>query len=144
VPVKLDKQMPPAPVNVRVRLTGDDAAAGRLVDDLRLDEAGPHTLLFRRGPSTGNRVLPAANAVFSRAERVRVDLPAAGIATARVLDRSGTALPIPVTVGERVDELTGLRWSTAELSLSPLAPSDYAIEVAQGSRTVLTAIRVVR
>jgi len=144
VPVKLDKQMPPAAVNVRVRLTGDDPAAGRLVDDLHVDDAGQQTLLFRRGPSTGNRVLPAANAVFSRAERVRVDVPAAGIATARVLDRSGTELPVPVTVGERVDEATGLRWSTAELSLAPLAPADYAIEVAQGSRTVLTAIRVVR
>lgn len=144
VPVKLDKQMPPAAVNVRVRLTGDDPAAGRLVDDLHLDEAGQQALLFRRGPSTGNRVLPAANAVFSRAERIRVDVPAAGAATARVLDRSGKALPVPVTVGERIDDLTGLRWSTAELSLAPLAPADYAIEVAQGSRAVLTAIRVVR
>jgi VWFA-related protein len=144
VPVKLDKQMPPAAVNVRVRLTGDDAAAGRLVDDLRLDEAGPQTLLFRRGPPTGNRVLPAAHAVFSRAERVRVDVPGSGAATARVLDRGGKALPVPVTVGERVDELTGVRWSTAELSLAPLAPADYAIEVSQGSRAVLTAIRVVR
>jgi VWFA-related protein len=144
VPVKLDKPMPSAAVNVRVRLTGDDPAAGRLLDDLYLDEAGQQTLLFRRGPSTGNRVLPAANAVFSRAERVRVDVPSAGATTARVLDRGGTALPIPVTVGERVDEQTGLRWATAELSLAPLAPADYAIEVTQGSRTLLTAIRVVR
>lgn len=144
VPVKLDKPVPSAVVNVRVRLTGDDPAAGRLLDDLYLDEAGRQTLLFRRGPSTGNRVLPAGSPVFGRAERLRVDVPSAGAMTARVLDRGGTALPIPVTVGERVDEQTGLRWSTAEMTLAPLAPADYAIEIVQGSRTTLTAIRVVR
>ena len=38
-------------------------------------------------------------------------------------------LPVPVTVGERTDEATGQRWITADVTLAPLAPSDYLVEV---------------
>ena len=108
-------------------------------------------LLFRRGVTTGNRVLPAADLRFSRTERVRLELPVAGDAKAgagRILDRAAQPLQVPVTVGERLDDATGQRWITADVVLAPLAGGDYAIEVevvGDGkSQRVISAIRVVR
>ncbi len=109
-----------------------------------------HPMLFRRGPSTGNRVQPAGSPTFTRTERVRLDIPAATGATlsaARVLDRNGVAIDLPVTIAERTDE-AGQRWLTAEVTLAPLAPADYIVEMSgtvQGrAQTVLAAIRVTR
>jgi hypothetical protein len=81
---------------------------------------------------------------------VRLEIPAAADATlaaARVLDRNGVAIELPVTLAERSDE-TGQRWLTAEVVLAPLAPADYIIEmsgtVKGAAHTVLSAIRVTR
>ena len=53
-----------------------------------------------------------------------------------------------MTVGERNDETTGQRWMTADITLGPLSPADYAIEVTftREGRTeqVLTPVRVIR
>ncbi len=146
VSVKLDRETSGA-IDVQVRASGLGAASGRLTDDLRLDEGAREALLFRRGPATGNRVAPAASLVFSRSERLRVDAPApaGATATARVLDRTGNGLALPVTLGERADDRTGQRWVTADLALAPLAPGDYVVEIVlAGERPILTAIRVVR
>ena len=117
-------------------------------------ETGPSAvqpLLFRRGVTTGNRVLPAADLRFSRTERVRLELPVEADAkpgAGRVLDRAGQPMQVPVTVGERLDEATGQRWITADVVLAPLAGGDYAIEVevvgASRSQRIISAIRVVR
>ena len=109
-----------------------------------------HPMMFRRGPSTGNRVQPAGSPVYMRTERLRLEIPAAGDATlsgGRILDRNGTAIELPVTIAERTDD-AGQRWLTAEVALAPLAPADYIVEmsgtVKGTSQKVLAAIRVTR
>ncbi len=101
-------------------------------------------LFLRRGPSTGNREVPTADLRFRRNEQVRVEIPiAAGDpVTARLLDRTGKPLAIPVTAAAR-DDADGSRWATAQLALAPLAVGDYAIELASGDRRFISAFRVV-
>lgn len=139
-------------IDVRARMTPADPAASPFMDTMRVD-ADPATmqpLLFRRGVTTGNRMVPAADFRFSRTERIRLEL-AAGAAlkgvSGRLLDRGGQPLQVPVTVGERTDAATGQRWITADVVLAPLSPADYAIEVTvQGAQEqrLVTAIRVTR
>lgn len=63
---------------------------------------------------------------------------------ARLLDRAGTALNVPVAVSERTDD-EGQRWLIGDLVLAPLAAGDYVIELApEGLEKSLTAIRVGR
>ncbi|HSC25839.1 MAG TPA: VWA domain-containing protein [Vicinamibacterales bacterium] len=140
------------PVDVRARVSSDSLTLP-VTDSVRVDEVGPtgQPLLFRRGPSTGNRVLPAADFRFSRTERVRIEIPVeAGVepGAGRVLDQTGKPLGVPVTVAVRDDDPAGQRWVTAEVQLAPLAPADYAIEIAtrrqDTEHRLLTAIRVVR
>ena len=50
--------------------------------------------------------------------------------TARVLDRAGSALDIPVTV-QRSRDSEGVSWVSLQLSLAPLAPADYLVELTQ-------------
>jgi len=139
-------------ISVRARLSAADGAAIPLSDMLRLDaSSGVQPLLFRRGVTTGNRVLPAADLRFSRTERVRLELPVGGDAkpgSARLLERTGQPMQVPVVVAERVDDVTGQRWITADVVLAALAGGDYAveIEVVEGGKTqkIISAIRVVR
>jgi hypothetical protein len=120
---------------------------------LRLEAAssGAQPLLFRRGVTTGNRLLPVADLRFSRTERVRLELPVGGDAkpgAGRLLDRTGQPMQVPVVVAERVDDATGQRWITADVVLAALAGGDYAVEVevVDGGKTqkIISAIRVVR
>jgi VWFA-related protein len=142
-------------IDVRARLTGTDPEAARLADSIHVPLASGARLplMFRRGPTTGNRLLPAATFLFSRTERVRVDIPVSASArpgSGRLIDRGGQASRVPVTVGARTDEGTGRHWISADVTLAPLAAGDYTIEIsilAPDSTTahkVLTAIRVVR
>ena len=140
-------------ISIRARLSGSDGGAIPLSDMLRLEPAssGAQPLLFRRGATTGNRVLPAADLRFSRTERVRLELPVDGDAkpgAGRVLDRTGQPMQVPVTVSGRLDEATGQHWITADVVLAPLAGGDYGIEIevlgATKSQRVISAIRVVR
>jgi hypothetical protein len=108
-------------------------------------------MLFRRGPATGNRQVPAGNFQFSRTERAHLEFPAAAEAkpgTARLLDKSGEPMAIPVTTGERADAQTGQRWFTADVTLAALAAGDYVVEFTTGDtaaqKKVMTAIRVTR
>jgi hypothetical protein len=150
VPVTLNRRAT-EPVDVRVRIA---QASGQppLTDMVRVDavEGLAHPLLFRRGPSTGNRVQPAGAPVFSRTERVRLEIPGRGDATlsaGRVLDRNGSLIELPTTLAERTDE-AGQRWLTADVILAPLAAGDYIVEltgtISGGEQQVLTAIRVTR
>lgn len=140
-------------ITVRARVTSGTGGTIPVSDVLRFDAAGGRLqpLLFRRGVTTGNRVLPAADRRFSRTERLRLDIPvddAAKPGVGRVLDRSGQPVQVPVTVGERRDDAASQRWITADVVLAPLAGGDYAIEIeiiqASKSDRVLSAIRVVR
>ena len=101
-------------------------------------------LFIRRGVSTGNKDVPTADLRFRRNEQVRVEIPTASseAATARLLDRTGKALAVPVTAALR-DDADGSRWVTAQLALAPLAPADYAVELTVGEKKMISAFRVV-
>ena len=62
--------------------------------------------------------------------------------TARLLDRSGKPLAVPVTAALR-DDGDGSRWRTAQLTLAPLAVGDYVIEIASGEQRMLSSFRIV-
>jgi VWFA-related protein len=142
VTLKIDAS---GPIDVRLRV----AAAGEaLTDMLRIDATSglAMPLMFRRGPSTGNRLEPAGQPQFSRTERVRFEIPSDGaieLTAARLLDRTGTAIDLPLVAGARTDP-DGQRWLTADLTLASLAPGDYLIELTAGSQKSLTAIRLAR
>jgi len=152
-------ELPAAPsgaLDVRVRLTPVGGGAAPLSEGVRIEPADAelHPVMFRRGVTTGNRLLPAAAPRFSRTERIRLDFPVGSApngatpAGGRVLDRGGLATQIPVVVTERTDEGTGQRWIAADLALAALSPGDYVVElevvVAGTTRKILNAIRVVR
>ena len=101
-------------------------------------------LFVRRGISTANKELPTADLRFRRNEQIRVEIPIASSdpLTARLLDRTGKPLAVPVTAAVR-DDADGSRWATAQLALAPLAPADYAIEISSGDRRMISAFRVV-
>ena len=139
------KGEPNGPIDVRVRV----APAGEIpfTDATRIDLVTglPLPLMFRRGPATGNRYEPAGQPQFSRTERARFDVPAAGgvsVLEVRVLDRNGNAIDVPVTRADREG------WSAAEVTLAALAPGDYLLELtgktAEGEQRVLAAFRVTR
>lgn len=127
-------------VRVRVR---DAVAHGAVVlgDPLR----------FRRGPATGLRFHPTADARFMRSERVRVEVPVVGTATAvtmRLLDARGQPLPLLVkSVPASQAGLDGVTWTAGELTLAPLASGDYLIELtaehAGGREVVVSGFRVI-
>lgn len=148
VPVKLPGNA--ERVQVRARLTGEGTTIP-LTDSIDATLTAPQPLAYRRGSSTGNRYLPAADFQFSRTERLRLEVPVGAEAKpekARILDRTGKELPIPLTTSERTDADTGQRWILADLTLAPLAAGDYAIEVSTtaggGTQKVITAIRITR
>jgi VWFA-related protein len=152
-----ETRLPPGDYLVKVRLVGKSGGAANVGSQVRVTvpnvEANAASslgspMLFRRGPYTGAGPQPTADLRFRKAERIRVDVPVAGQAesvTAQLLDRRGQSLPIPVTTGQRDDGAR--RFVTAEITLAPLAPGDYLIEVSvrRGERTVkvVTAFRIV-
>jgi len=101
-------------------------------------------LFYRRGPTTGNKEVPTADLRFRRTDRLRVEVPTptADSVSARLLDRAGNAVAIPVTAAVR-DDPDGSRWQSAELALAPLAPGDYLVELATGTGKTLVAFRVI-
>jgi VWFA-related protein len=129
-------------------------ALGTIESDVRAQgrptvRAKGDPLVFHRGPSTGNQIQPAAGRVFPRSERIRMEMEAeAGspMWTGAVLDRNGTKTVVPVATSERTDAATGQRWLVADVTLGPLGPGDYVVELStvKGSETErsLVAFRV--
>ena len=101
--------------------------------------------MLRRGPSTGPRYMATADPRFQKSERLRLEIPTTlqGSATARLLDRTGRPLQVPVGTSDRRDESGGFRWVIADATLAPLAPGEYAVEVAVGDVKQVTAFRIV-
>ena len=141
-------------VDVRARLSPASGTAGDIpLADAAKIEARPGSiqpLLFRRGPSTGNRLQPVAGFQFSRTDRLHLELPVeadAAPGAARILDRNAQPLQLPLQVGDKKDD-DGQRWLTADATLSALGAGDYVIEVGYSAagteRKVLTAVRVTR
>ena len=92
---------------------------------------------------SGTKDTPTADLRYRRSERIRVEVPSlAGTATARLLDRTGKPMAVPVAGATRTDA-DGARWATAELALAPLAPGDYLIEVSAESTRTLVPFRIV-
>jgi VWFA-related protein len=137
---------------VRVRARGAGVAAIPVTDVVRVAlppaPGGIGAIFIRRGPATGNKEMPTADLRFRRSEQLRVEIPASGSdsLSARLLDRSGKPLSVPLTTGVR-DDADGSRWQTAQVALAPLAVGDYLIELSGGSggetKRTLVAFRVV-
>jgi VWFA-related protein len=151
--VTFDEPASPGPFDVRVRLRSARSDSVTLTDSVRVEPGKGlgQPLLFRRGASTGNKMQPAADVRFSRSERMRLEIalpPDLKPSTGRVLDRTGSPLPVPVTVGEGTDDRTRRRWLYADVTLAPLAAGDYVIEIGArgpaGEVRVATGVRVVR
>jgi hypothetical protein len=131
----------PGEYAVQVQLRPDANDSVVLADTARVvmnaprgDELGT-PVVWRRGPSTGPRHLQTADVRFSRSERIRLELATTvpGTAAARLLDRAGHPLQVPVQVSARPDESGQFRWIVADAVLAPLAPGQYTIEVRLGA-----------
>jgi VWFA-related protein len=100
-------------------------------------------VFIRRGPGTGNKEMATADLRFRRSERLRVEVPSPADAIgARLLDRTGKPLAVPVVAATRTDA-DGTRWATGELALAPLGAGDYVIEVLAGDMRTLVAFRII-
>jgi len=119
----------------RIRVNGAAGPGGPLDDTVTIgvspapDSIG--ALLLRRGPASANKTVPTADSRFRRSERLSIEVPvgAPGSMTARLLDRTGKPMVmIPIAVVPRTDS-DGSSWHTAEVTLAPLAPADYVIEL---------------
>ena len=137
----------PGDYQLQIRTKGARALAAAN-DVLRINvPAAPQAtgaILYRRGPSTANRDVVTADLRFRRSERLRVDVPtpSAEMVTARLLDRNGNAMAIPVTAATR-DDADGSRWQSAEVALAPLGAGDYLLELATATGRTLVAFRVI-
>ena len=150
-PLKPERALAPGDYTLRARVNPSGPGSEPVTEALRVvvpASLSSGYLLSRRGPATGNREVPAADLRFRRAEQLRVDVPNATSTTptARLLDRMGSAMAVPVTPATRTDP-DGARWISASLSLAPLAPGDYVIEITDEAGTdtakTLVAFRVV-
>ena len=124
---------------IRARLQGQPGSLADLTELVRvtvpahgpgatLTPSGP--LLYRRSPGPASVFQPAADSRFRRSDRLRLDvlIPWSDAAvSARLLDRKGQPLAVPPTASLR--EEAGFRVATAELTLVPLAPGDYLLEL---------------
>jgi hypothetical protein len=128
--------------------SGDTATTVPVRDLLHVPAPAPSTssgvIFMRRGPTTGIKDVPTADLRFRRSERIRVEIPTLSTVApgARLLDRTGKPLAVPVT-GALRDDPDGSRWQTGELALAPLAPGDYVIELSEGNARMLSAFRIV-
>ncbi len=93
---------------------------------------GRSGVISRRGPSTGLEYIATADSRFRRTERIRFEVPRianGGSVSARLLSRTGQALPLNVVLSERPDEARQLQLIVADLTLAPLAQGEYVLEV---------------
>lgn len=135
-------------VRVRVRPGADPAlpvtSSAKLAVPASASVLG-EAVMWRRGPSTGLKYLATADPRFQRSERIRFELPTstAGAATARMLDRAGNLIRVPVQVSERADASGMFRWIVADATLAPLAAGDYSIEVTLAGTKEVAPFKVV-
>ncbi|MGE5245509.1 MAG: VWA domain-containing protein [Betaproteobacteria bacterium] len=143
---------PLAPGEYAVSVRGQLPSGGSMASTKVALAAAPQAsgaVFIRRGPATGNRDLPTADLRFRRGERLTVEVPSPAAATvgARLLDRNGVEVPVPVTAAIR-DDPDGTRWATAQVGILPLAPGDYVVEITTraggaGESRALVAFRVI-
>ena len=150
VKVPTDIPLAPGDYAVRVRVLPQAGQSLPLADLARVvipASAVPlgESVMLRRGPSTGPRYVATADPRFQKSDRLRLEMPTRldANATARLLDRTGRPLQVPVTTSDRLDEAGGFRWVIADATLAPLAPGEYAVEVSVGDVKRVTAFRMV-
>jgi VWFA-related protein len=99
-------------------------AAGRLLGD---------PMPYRATPALTSPLRAVADFQYRRTERIHIEWPLLGAVDrkeARLVGRTGQPLPLPVTLSEKTEN--GQTIISADLSLVPLAPADYAIELVVG------------
>lgn len=90
--------------------------------------------VFRATPSPRSPLVPVTAPAFRRNERIRAEWPMTGTLDSRqvrVVGRNGAPLAVQVAVSERTGDAPAL---LVDVSLSPLAPGDYAVELTVTSR----------
>ena len=154
--VRIDRSVPAREVRVQAqigasRADGEQAEAQLVIQAPEGASPAVRPPLFYRGTTRASVAFePAASPQFRRAETLRAEAPLGAQATApaaRLLDRTGKPLAVPLTVTERRDDSTG-RWLVVDLSLAPLSPGDYVLALAADAgaehQEVLAALRVIR
>jgi len=122
---------------VRVRIFPEADTSVSLSDTARVAMGSAprglsEPLVWHRGPTTGPRFVQTTATRFQRQERVRLEFATLldGKPSARLVDRLGNPLQVPVTASIRADDQDpNLRWVVAEVALAPLAPGSYEVEL---------------
>ena len=140
------------PWQVAVRVTG--TGGGDPIDD-RFEIRAPTStllgaaLLYRGTPSPRSPLRAVADFQFRRTERAHFEWPILqplDNRSARLLDRKGQPLPIPVTLTERPGEK--LATLVADVQLAPLTDGEYVVDVSASrggvTERALVALRVIR
>jgi VWFA-related protein len=125
---------------LRTRVTRIGAADEPIDDDFEMAPAETSILsepmVYRAASSPRAPLQPSADPQFRRTERIHVEWTLTApldSRVARLLNRQGDPLPVPVALTERTD---GDRLVlAADLVLAPLAPADYVIEIAAARGT---------
>ena len=136
----------------RIR-TRVDGGGESLDDEIEIPASGSAVVgeptVFRANPGPRAPLRPVADFKFFRTERMHVEWTLAkplDDRTARLLNRRGEPLAVPVALTERADG--NRQVLAADLTLAPLADGDYIIEVTASSGGAkiqkLLAFRVVR
>jgi VWFA-related protein len=144
---------PGTPGPWRVTATIGGGGVDRIQERLDIKEAAGRLLgdptPYRATPAPTSPIRAVADFLYRRTERVHIEWPLLGAVDkqeARLIGRNGLPLPLPVTLSERSDN--GQTVITADLTLTPLAAGDYAIElsVTQGANSErrYVAFRVVQ
>jgi VWFA-related protein len=141
--------LPAGEYAVRVRLTSTADGSLALSDTARVvlnpNQALGEAVMWRRGPTTGLQHRRTADPRFQRSDRLRFEhaTTLSGPVKARLLDRNGNPLSVPVQVSERPDQSDNFQWIVVDAALAPFAPGDYAVEVTQGTAKQVTGFRIV-
>ena len=125
---------------VRTRVTRIGAADEPIDDGFEVAAVGASILgepmMYRAASSPRAPLQPAADPQFRRTERIHLEWTLTApldSRMARLLNKQGEPLPVPVPLTERTD---GDRLVlAADLVLAPLAPADYVIEIAAARGT---------
>jgi VWFA-related protein len=135
-------------VRVQLRSSSGIASSDSMTIAVPPSPRSAGILLVRRGPSTGNRDTATTDPRVRRSEQLRLEIPASNRTppSARLLDRTGKPVAVPLTVVS-VTDAEADDWHTVQITAAPLSPGDYLIEVnaaGEGSIRMLTGLRVVQ
>ena len=122
----------PGPWQAVLKIKGDDPIPES--DTVKIERSTwklvGRPLAYRAGSVAASPFRPLAAFNFRRTERVRLDWPvlqALDSQIARLLDRNGKPLPVPVTLATR--DVDGKPILSGTVNLAPLSIGDYLIEL---------------